>query len=496
MKNRNGFTLLEVILTLALMGIVLMISTNFFIFGNKVQNLSMTDADIQASTRLTSEYINNVTRFATKAHTIPRSSFQNTVDGVRDPNTSYLGITKEGHLVIDKPGAGLGDPRIVQMIAKKQEGIDYEIIFNQVMYDKDGNPDNGEEAKLDTLLSFSIVGKKDGKKVTEVISNIEVLNALNIDHLGTPSDPAVALAFSMVEPGSQEWIEVSPDAYITMVLDTSGSMKWDMDGKSESITDANRRITILKENAHKMIDRLANMDFDIYVSLVPFANDANDPKGFCNVNDVTELATIKAQIAALDADGATNTGDGIRRAYHQLKSKTDALITAGKTYNDFTQHMMVLVDGQTNRETRKITGRSWFFGYYVTSETSALEGGNTNNNVVVGNNRVVSVSENNNDYINFLGTNLIQKTYTFEEEEKQIINTFVIGFSNKPTDHGSLQAIGTALNGKMFEHASGQKPYVIATNAGELDFAFEQFEAEVENSLWVITRPQLKPSDP
>ncbi len=275
-----------------------------------------------------------------------------------------------------------------------------------------------------------------------------------------------------------------------MVLDTSGSMKWDMDGKSESITNANRRITILKENANKMIDRLANMDFDIYVSLVPFANDANDPKGFCNVNDVADLATIKAQIAALDANGATNTGDGIRRAYHQLKSKADTLITNGKTYNDFTQHMLVLVDGQTNRETREITGT---FLWFVTSDKHSSKSGNTTSSVSVGNNRVVSVSENNNDYINFLGTNLIQKTYTFEEEEKQIINTFVIGFSNKSADHGSLQATGTALNGKMFEYASGQKPYVIATNAGELDFAFEQFEAEVENSLWVITRPQLKP---
>ena len=140
------------------------------------------------------------------------------------------------------------------------------------MYDEDGDSINGEEAKLDTMLNFSIVGKKDGKIVTEIASNIEVLNSLNIDHLGTPSDPAVALAFSTMEPGSQEWIKVSPDAYITMVLDVSGSMAWDMDGKQNSIADEDRRINILKNNAQKMIDRLANMDFDIYVSLVPFSS--------------------------------------------------------------------------------------------------------------------------------------------------------------------------------------------------------------------------------
>lgn len=486
MKTKKGFTLLEVILTLALVTIVLSIPANFLIFGNKVREKSMSEAEIQASTRLTGEYINNISRFATKVHTIPRSSFQYSEDGVRDPITSYIGITKEGHIVIDKPGENPGDPRIIQYVAKKQDGIDYEIIFNEVTYDK-----VGEKTKLDTVLSFSIVGKKNGKIVTEIASNIEVLNAVDIDHLGTSSDPAVALAFSMVEPGSQEWIEVSPDAYISMVLDVSGSMKWDMDGKNASIT--NQRITILKDNANKMIDRLANMNFDIYISLVPFSNDANDPKTFHNVNKESELALIKAEVASLNADGATNTGDGIRRAYYQLKSKTDPLIAAGKNYSDFTQHMMVLVDGATNRETNRITSRGWFFGYYVKSETPTLGSGDTNNNVVVGNNRVTSVSENNNDYVKLLGNNLIKNTYTFEDDTKQIINTFVIGFSNVSKDHDSLEEIGTAINGKMFEHLNAQKPYIIATNAGELDFAFGQFEDEVKNSLWVITRPKLRP---
>ena len=484
MKNNKGFTLIEVVLTLAIFALVITIPTNFVLFGNKVQSLSIDETDIQASTRLTTEYINNITRFATKTHTIPRSSFQNSNDGVRDPNTSYIGITKEGHVVIDKPGANLGDPREIQYIAMKQAGIDYEITFDKVL------DSNGKQ--LDTVLKFSITGKKDGKVVTQIVSDVEVLNSLNIDYLGTPSDPAVAIAFSMVEPGSQEWIEVSPDAYIAMVLDVSGSMAWDMNGINNTTND--KRIAILKENANKMIDRLANMDFNVYISLVPFSDNANNPKTFYNVNVDSELASIKAEINNLSANGATNTGDGIRRAYYQLKNKTDPLIASGKDYSDFTQHMMVLVDGATNRETREITGRGWFFGYYVTSDKHSKKDGNTNNTVVVGNNRVVSVSENDDAYISFLGTNLIKNhTYVDEGETKQVINSFVIGFSNRTADHNSLQDIGEAINGKMFEHSGSMKPYIIATNAGELDFAFEQFEYEVENSLWVITRPQLHP---
>lgn len=485
MKNRKGVTLIELILALALIGIIITIGTNMFLIGNKSQKVTILEAEMQANTRLVSENINNIMRFATKTHTIPRSSFQYSEDGVRDPITSYIGITKEGHVVIDEPGEE-GQPRKIQYLAKKQEGIDYEIIFD-IVSDADGN-------EMDKVLSFSIVGKRDGKIVNEIVSKVDVLNSVNIDHLGTPSDPAVALAYSMVDPGSQKWIEMSPDAYITLVLDCSGSMAWDMDGKKQSVPVENRRLTILKDKALKMIDRLANLDFNIYVSIVPFSNNANNPHDFINLQDTNGLTDVKNLINDLNADGATNTGDGIRRAYYRLRNKADDLKNTGQIddYSDITQHMMILVDGETNTETRKITGAFWFF---VTAEHMTSEDGNTNNSVAIGNRRTVSVGDNNNNYVNFIGDNLIKPyKYTHEGVEKQAINSFVIGFSNLTKDHNSLQAIGNSVLGKQFEHSDGtMKPYILATNADELDFAFEQFEAEVENSLWVITRPQMWP---
>lgn len=486
MKNRKGVTLLELILALALIGIVIMIGTNIFIFGNTSQKLFVSEADVQANTRLVSEQINNILRFATKTHTIPRSSFQYSEDGVRDPITSYIGITKSGHVVIDEPGES-GQPRKIQYIAKKQEGIDYEIVFDKVL--------GADGKEMDTVLSFSIVAKRDGKIVNEIVSKVDVLNSINIEHLGTPSDPAVAIAYSMIDPGSQEWIEMSPDAYITLVLDKSGSMAWDMDGKSTSINNK-KRIEILKEKALKMIDRLAALDFNIYVSVVPFSDNANNPYDFKNLQEQDELNEVKTIINSLNANGSTNTGDGIRRAYYQLKNKADSLISSSQIddYSDITQHMMILVDGETNTETRKITDAWWFLWWHITEHITA-ENGNTNNNVVVGNKRTVAVGDNNNDYVNFLGNNLIKPyKYTHEGEEKQAINSFVIGFSNLSKDHNSLQAIGNSVLGKQFEHPDhSMKPYILATNADELDFAFEQFEYEVENSLWVITRPQLWP---
>lgn len=498
MKNRKGVTLLELILALALIGIVITIGTNIFLFGNKAQTAVALEADMQANTRLVSEQINNITRFATKTHTIPASSFQYSETGVRDINTSYIGITKEGNVVIDKP-VEQGNPlneRNVQVLAQKMEGIDYEIVFNK-SFDDDGN-------ELDALLSFSIVGVRDGKIATEIVSKIDVLNSLNIEYLGTPDDPAVALAYSMVDPGSQEWIEMSPDAYITLVLDRSGSMAWDLRGRYFTVD--NQRMATLKAKAQKMIDRLANLNFNIYVSVIPFSNNANPdtswPHDFKNLQNPTELQYVKNRITALTSDGNTNTGDGIRRAYWRLKNKADSLISNGQIdgYHDITQHMMVLVDGATNLETKTVTKVN-FFEWEDESHQTLADGnvsyphGWLGNKYYVGSHYSFSVSTNNNDYITYFGNNRV-KPYKFEFEgvQKQAINSFVIGFSSDANDHVSLEAIGNAINGKQFEQPDGTtKRYILATNADELDFAFEQFEAEVENSLWVITRPQLWP---
>ena len=54
MKNRKGVTLLELILALALISIIIIIGTNVFIIGNKAQRASVSEADVQANTRLDS----------------------------------------------------------------------------------------------------------------------------------------------------------------------------------------------------------------------------------------------------------------------------------------------------------------------------------------------------------------------------------------------------------------------------------------------------------
>lgn len=488
MKTRKGVTLIELLLALALISIVITIGFSIFSLGNKTQSIASSESQMQADSRLTTEYINNILRYATKAYTIPKSSFQYSEDSVRDPGINYIGLTKDGHIVIDKPGDGEGDPRKIQYIAKKRDGMEYNIVFNEV-YDNAGNPNPN-------MLKYTIESIRNGRVVNKIESSVELMNSQQIDYLGTESDPAVAIAYSMLDPGSQKFIEVTPDAYIAMVLDTSGSMDWDMDGDRNSEP---KRMKILKEKVVFMINRLSDLGFKIHVSIVPFSDNANGPWDFVDISNKTNKENLIEKINnEIKADGATNTGDGIRRGYYQLKNKTNTIIAEGKEYSDFTQHMMVLVDGETNRESREI--KRTFFNLFVTDDEYSEGDGDTSNRIAVGNIRVVSRTDNDNKYVIHLGNKLIKKhTYLDNGVTKQIINTFVIGFSNNSKDHRSLKAIGESLNGKEFEHINKDtnvitwEPYIIATNADELDFAFEQFESEVENNLWLITRPKLWP---
>ncbi len=487
-KDQKGLTVIELLLVLAMLSIVIAGSLNLLLFGNRAHRLVESEAQIQSSARLISEHINQVTRFATAAHTVPRSSFQDF--DYRDPDWSYIGINKDGDVVIDLPGS----PREVTIIAEKQDDISYEIEFLRV-YDEGGS-------LTDKIAGFSIKGFRNGVLVNTIFSQTEVLNALQVEHKGSTGNPAIALAFSNIEPGSPEFVQVTPDAHIAMVIDISGSMARNMSGNNSGKS----RITILKETLLPMIDKLSNMGFDIYVSLVPFGTNANNPLPFKNVNknnsvnagypDSGELKDLINIVNALTprtgGGGWTNTGDGIRRAYWQLYNESQDYLSEnpGSNHGDFTQHMMILVDGGTNTDSYYRcpvyynSHGTWYYYFKHRNvdeycpDVGALVRSYTN-----------STNPAEADlYVDKVGQDYV-KQHTYDGE--QIIKCFVIGFSALSGDHVSLHRIGNATNAKEFDHNGTMKRFIIATDASELDFVFGNFVEEVSTSLWSIYGPKL-----
>lgn len=490
MKNK-GVTLLELLIVIALIAVIIPIMYSFGIFGIKTHKISMDEFDIQSSSRIFADNVNNITRFATSTHTVPKSSFQDS--NHRDPSWSYIGINSQGNVVLDEPGDSKDSPRKVTIIAEKKDGIEYSVKFLPVY--KDGK-------RHDTLMHFVIEGYKNNNKVINMVSEVEVMNSLQIEHKGSLNDPAVALSYTKIDRNSPEFINISPDAHVAMVIDTSGSMDWAMGGSNES---GDKRINILKIKAKEMISKLSNMGFDIYVTVVPFSDNANEPSQIYNINKNNpnnNIASINAFIDALEADGATNTGDGLRRAYYQLQimgnnfmSKPEnASLDPTKKYSYFTQHLMVLVDGETNRETTYGSWNNhWFWGWRYTSDGlytgSDLVGTGGRPNI-----RSLSVS-NRNRYVDEIGNKLIKNLKYINKDgiSEQVIKSFVIGFSAKSEDHVSLDNIGIATNGKEFvQKDTTIKKFIIATDAEELDFAFGSFTEEVSASLWSIYGPTLE----
>jgi hypothetical protein len=244
------------------------------------------------------------------------------------------------------------------------------------------------------------------------------------------------------------------------------------------------------------------MGFDIYVSIIPFSYHANNVSDIVNINKNNpdnDLAYVYDFIDDLDPGGNTNTGDGLRRAYYQLETMADNFMNdednedldENKKYTYFTQHMMVLVDGATNLET--IKRESWWSSprYFEEDLVSSRFWG-----VWQGDIRYRGVSHSDRDvYIEEIGEKLITdlKFTNNDGVEEQVIKPFVIGFSNRPSDHVSLKAIGDSTNAKEFEQTDGSfERYIIATNADELDFAFGAFTEEVSASLWSIYGPSLE----
>lgn len=131
-------------------------------------------------------------------------------------------------------------------------------------------------------------------------------------------------------------------AEIALVIDTSGSMN-DKDNRV-------RRIDAAKAAARKFINNFKNTP-NVKISIIEYASYATIRTGLLPASD----ARLINQVNGLYATGATNIGDGIRLAFHQLKA-------GNPNANKF---MIFMTDGKANRSSRKRNGYyNYRDGYY------------------------------------------------------------------------------------------------------------------------------------
>ncbi len=450
--DARGFTLVELMVVVALLTLVIFMAGSFITFSLRMEKQSEYEYDFQAAMRQASRIINNEVRQASVTFTLTKEYFERE----KKAKWNYLGL-ENGKEVVQytwNPATNSHDRKI---LIASDAAISYNLSFSQVV------PNS-------KLLRFSLQGINNGAandRLT-IASDLTAMNSLTVDDGGSPDNPAVAIAYRSDEAPKPE--EVTTGGHVTMlialVLDDSGSMRWGMDGKP--VTPANpSRLSIMKNEAKKLIDKFASLG-NIQVAIIPFAMDANRAGHFvpCTVSD---KPVLKTQIEALVGSGGTNTGDGLRRAYHRIEEYNRT-----HSGDDIVNYIILLTDGNPtfySSSTRK--------NHY----TPKLDGSNVpNSNYVFGTGGEADENVNKSvGYVYKVGQDLVVG-------RSLDIRTFVIGFTAVPGGVTRAREMAeVACTSTVYESRKGT--YYAAGSDIELESVFEEITTSILKETWHIYGP-------
>lgn len=170
-----------------------------------------------------------------------------------------------------------------RVLVSSRDGVEYRLVFQEHGTDED-----------DKLISFYFEAKEEGGSFSRIAlgTELEALQTRSIRDMGTVSNPAQVIAYKDIYRDPQR-------KYCPLVLDLSGSMNNDMNGNPPRL-ELESRISILKKIT--LVNGLASEN-NVYISLVPFATNANNPEPFIKANNPTSIKNI---IDSFNASGGTN----------------------------------------------------------------------------------------------------------------------------------------------------------------------------------------------
>ena len=202
-------------------------------------------------------------------------------------------------------------------------------------------------------------------------------------------------------------IVYDPPKEIALVVDVSGSMQWDINGRTTRRT-SEQRITMLKNAAVSFVEKWVGRDCKI--SIVPFSDYVIGAPELVNMEESRSLIKLKTTINNLAAVGGTNVGDGMRVAYNTLNSSGDTQAS---------KYVITLTDGaptaysiNSSRDTSFYTGTD-----ILTSTNRRIYDEN---------------SEKPLEYCSLMGSRIMNSG----------MKSFVIGFATESNLIGKLNTMG------------------------------------------------------
>ncbi|WP_312702229.1 vWA domain-containing protein [Sedimentibacter sp.] len=324
MKVRRGITLIELLLAIALISLIIIPVTNFLLLGIRGHAVTIDEFDIQSNTRVVSTKINSIIRDASGVFVLHREDDDKLTD-----EWNYIMLNEDHTKLLEYVWDSASKKHVAKELVKGINDISFDLKFTK------NNPSD-----VDKLLQFDL-NVMHGDKTKAITTELEAKNALQVidrSYLNVGNTLAYRYDSRLDEASNAQ-------AVISMVLDTSGSMGSTMSNgtayDSNSNANYHSRMKKMKAEAVRLVDALSK-NANINVSIVPFSSTANDPKQMLQISG--NLTTIKNSINGFSADGGTNTGDGIRRGYYQIKDFNEDNANKNKTNKNF---MIILVDGVT-----------------------------------------------------------------------------------------------------------------------------------------------------
>lgn len=440
----NGVTLIELLITLSLLGVIILIASTMLIFSNRSQSVISKEFQIHSDMRVASEILNREIRYSSAIFLINENQFRDSRDVVNEWN--YIAVSDERdeiiHYVWDE---SIGKHKPISLV-KSSDGMLYGLDFHGV-------------SSNSRLVNFTLSGytKGSAQPKVSVSTTLNAINAAVVDDSSTMMAPSHTIAYRTDDIPDPDKINVA----ITLVLDTSGSMADKMGGTGPGKDEI--RMPIMKEKAKELIDLFSEMS-NVYISLIPFNTNANNPWPF--VKAETNLVDLKNRVDGYVANGGTNAGDGLRRSYfrHQdfNNSQSDQVLN----------YTILLMDGNPTFWPSQ-NGSSHYYGTDDISSTFSVLGGNGSTTI-----------EGSMNYIKEFSNRFILKN---DHTQKVFMKTFVIGFTGIPEEVERAEEIATYHTHISDNRIKGM--YYSATSSEELKEVFASIADYILHETWHIYGP-------
>jgi len=450
--KRKGFTLVELIIVLAIMGMVFSLAGTMLVFSTKSHTTVEQEYQIQSDIRLTSQVISNFIRQSSAIFMLNEVQFDST--NLKE-GWDYFSLNEDGTQVIQYRWDGSSNTHVPNVLAESTPGLLYSLSFNKT-----------ENDSLLGGFNLSAIGQSGNVKVG-IDNELGALNSVVVDNTGNAGNPAVALAYRVDDIPDPS----KPRISVTLVLDKSGSMAWNLAGYSitNGYNNPNSRLSIMRDRTLDLINELESIG-NVHVAVVPFDTNANKNGNYHNLYNIDEhKATIDDLVNGINiAQGGTNIGDGMRRAYYIHEGFKNSNSGTMLHYN------IQLMDGNPTYWSRY---DDWPNGYYYGTGNI----GNSTDTEVGGSGKETESNMNSSmDYIESVGDQL----YILGDVQ---IKTFVIGFSGNEDNISRLSSIAGHVTSDTNPAIVGQ--YYKASSSEALEQVYRDISRRIEMDAWHIFGP-------